>query len=330
MSDQPTPEQNQQQSKNFTALKRHIQGSIIGQNRLIERLLVGTLTNGHILLEGLPGLAKTTAVHSLASGMHLDFCRIQFTPDLIPGDITGSDIFLAQQGEFKFLEGPVFNNIILADEINRAPPKVQSALLEAMQERQVTVAGETRKLSSIFQVIATQNPLDQEGTYPLPEAQLDRFIMKVHLDYPDSDDELEILQHETKRLRNKTNPTSQAILKPEDIHCARRIVNHIYMNERLEKYIITLVHSSRNPSTLWPEAKSWINHGASPRATLALAHCARAMAFIRQRDFVEPADIIDIAYDVLNHRIGLSFSARAEGITPRHFIDELLARIPIP
>ncbi len=318
------------QIQKFSALRRHIQQTIVGQGRLVERLLVGILADGHILLEGLPGLAKTTAVHTLADGMSLRFKRIQFTPDLIPGDITGNDIFLAQEGRFKFIEGPIFNEIILADEINRAPPKVQSALLEAMQERQVTAAGTTRALPRVFQVIATQNPLDQEGTYPLPEAQLDRFIMKIELSYPEPQDELEILRRETQKLRDKKPCSTEAVLSGDDILAARDGVNQIYVADLLEHYIVTLVNATRQPQTYWPEAADWISHGASPRATLALARCARALAFLRQRDFIEPADVIDTAQEVLNHRIGMSFAARAEGIGSRQFIEGLIERIPIP
>jgi len=314
----------------FAALRRHIQQRIIGQGRLIERLIIGIIADGHLLIEGLPGLAKTTAVHTLASGMNLSFQRIQFTPDLIPGDITGGDIFLAQQGEFKFIEGPIFNQIILADEINRAPPKVQSALLEAMQERQVTSSGVSRPLSDVFIVVATQNPLDHEGTYALPEAQLDRFIMKIQLDYPEMEDELSILRHETQRLRAPDDKASETILNHKDIIEARKSVNHVFISELLERYIVALVGATRQPEKYWPAAQAWISHGASPRATLALARCARALAFIRQRDFVEPADIRDIAFDVLNHRIGLSFNARAENVKINDFIAGLLERIPVP
>ncbi len=300
------------------------------QNQLVERLLIGLLADGHLLLEGLPGLAKTTAVHTLADGMALSFRRIQFTPDLIPGDITGTDIFLSQQGEFKFIEGPIFNEIILADEINRAPPKVQSALLEAMQERQVTIAGITRKLPAVFQVIATQNPLEQEGTYPLPEAQLDRFLMKVELGYPQQDDELEILKRETNKLQTGERASGLAVLTPDEIAAARNEVNQIYMDEMLQRYIVTLVNATRNPGAWIAEAKDWLAYGASPRATLALARCARALAYLRQRDFVEPADIIDLTYEVLNHRIGLSFAARAEGINSRQIIQQLVDTVPVP
>lgn len=318
------------QNQKLAALRRHIQHTIIGQNRLIERLLIGLLADGHLLLEGLPGLAKTTAVRTLADGMALSFRRVQFTPDLIPGDITGTDIFLSQEGAFKFIEGPIFNEVILADEINRAPPKVQSAMLEAMQERQVTVAGVTRKLPDVFQVIATQNPLEHEGTYPLPEAQLDRFLMKIELGYPAQDDELEILKRESARLHGNENTSGLAVLTPTEIIKARDEVNHIYMDEMLQRYIVTLVNATRNPVTWIDDAKEWLTYGASPRATLALARCAKALAYLRQRDFVEPADIIDLAYDVFNHRIGLSFAARAEGITARQIIQQLVDTVPVP
>lgn len=330
MSKPTTTAINSNHSQQLATLRRHIQHTIVGQSQLIERLLIGLLADGHLLLEGLPGLAKTTAVHTLADGMALSFRRIQFTPDLIPGDITGADIFLSQEGEFKFIEGPIFNEIVLADEINRAPPKVQSALLEAMQERQVSTAGVTRPLPEIFQVIATQNPLEHEGTYPLPEAQLDRFIMKIELGYPQPDDELEILKRETKKLQNGDQQSHQAVLTPAEIMAARHEVNHIFIDEMLQRYIVTLVNASRNPGAWIPEAKEWLAYGASPRATLALARCAKAQAYLRQRDFVEPADIIDLAYDVLNHRIGLSFAARAEGITARQIIQQLVDVVPVP
>ena len=317
-------------SRQIATLRHHIQQTIVGQNRLIERLLVALLADGHILLEGLPGLAKTTAVHTLAEGMALSFQRIQFTPDLIPGDITGSDIFLAREGELKFIEGPIFHEIILADEINRAPPKVQSALLEAMQERQVTTTGTTRKLPQIFQVIATQNPLEQEGTYPLPEAQLDRFLMKIALSYPSPEDELEILRRETRKQQQPHGESRPEIISGDDILTARRAVNQIHMDEMLERYIVTLVNATRTPARWWPEATEWLSYGASPRATLALARSARALAYLRQRDFVEPADIIDLADDVLNHRIGLSFAARAAGVTRKQLISGLLERVPVP
>jgi len=315
----------------LAALKTQIEALIIGQPQLIERLLIGVLADGHILLEGLPGLAKTTAVRALASGMNMRFQRIQFTPDLIPGDITGSDIFIPQDGHFQFVEGPIFNEIILADEINRAPPKVQSALLEAMQERQVTVGGITRKLSPIFMVIATQNPIEHEGTYPLPEAQLDRFLMKTHIDYPSADAELAILRQEQQRLSGKTIKSQiAAVITPDQVMQARAAVNDIYIDEMLERYIVTLVGATRDPHPWDPELAGWIGRGASPRATLALAHAARARAYLAGRDFVEPGDIVGLAYDILNHRMALTFSARAANVSIAHIIERIIEKVPIP
>jgi len=280
-----------------------------------------------MLLEGLPGLAKTTAVHQLASGMAMPFQRIQFTPDLIPGDITGSDIFVPQDGHFQFIAGPIFNEIILADEINRAPPKVQSALLEAMQERQVTVGGVTRALPDIFMVIATQNSIDQEGTYPLPEAQLDRFIMKTHIDYPSAAEELEILR---RANQSTTTKNDTAVLSATQITAARTEVNKIYIDEMLERYIVTLVGATRDPSPWDPALAPLLARGASPRATLALAQTSRARAYLNGRDFVEPGDIIALAHDVLNHRIALSFTARAEAVDSRQLIERITDVVPIP
>lgn len=312
---------------NFDLLKAHIATAIVGQSQLIERLLTGVLADGHLLLEGLPGLAKTTAVHQLASGMAMQFQRIQFTPDLIPGDITGSDIFVPQDGHFQFIPGPIFSEIVLADEINRAPPKVQSALLEAMQERQVTVGGTTRPLPEIFMVIATQNSIDQEGTYPLPEAQLDRFIMKTQIDYPSSDEELEIL-----RRAQPQHPAAEdrAVLSAPQITAARTMVNKVYIDEMLERYIVTLVGATRDPAPWDAELAPLLTRGASPRATLALAQTSRARAYLMGRDFVEPADIIELAHDVLNHRIALSFTARAEGVNCRQLIERITDMVPIP
>jgi MoxR-like ATPase len=314
----------------LAALKDHLQRTIVGQQRLVDRLLIAVLVEGHLLVEGVPGLAKTTAVRTLAEGMALRFQRIQFTPDMIPGDITGTDIFVPADGRFRFIAGPIFHEIILADEINRAPPKVQSALLEAMQEHQVTVAGTTRKLSDIFLVMATQNPIEQDGTYPLPEAQLDRFIMKVELDYPNADEELEILKRDTARLRGDSAVPTQAALKANDILAARHAVNHIYIDPMLERYIVTLAGATRDPKRWDDELAAWLARGASPRATLAIARCARARAYLADRDFVEPADILDVAADVLNHRIGMSFTARAEGVRPTQAIARILERVPIP
>lgn len=314
----------------FLELKQHLQRTIVGQHRLLERLLISVLTEGHLLVEGLPGLAKTTAVRTLAAGMALRFQRIQFTPDMIPGDITGTDILVPAEGRFRFVEGPIFHEIILADEINRAPPKVQSALLEAMQEHQVTVGGATRPLPAVFMVMATQNPIEQDGTYPLPEAQLDRFIMKVTIDYPSADDELEVLRRETLRLRGAADEAPPPAIGESEVRAARAAVNHIYLDQMLERYAVALVHATREPTRWDDELAGWVARGASPRATLALARCARARAYLAGRDFVEPGDIMDVAPDVLNHRIGLSFTARAEAVTPAAVIARILERVPAP
>ena len=320
----------------LTALKTHIENTIVGQAVLVERLLISVLADGHLLVEGVPGLAKTTAVHTLAAGIAARFQRIQFTPDLIPGDITGTDIFIPNEGRFRFVEGPIFNDIILADEINRAPPKVQTALLEAMQERQVTVGGVTRKLSPVFLVMATQNPIEQEGTYPLPEAQLDRFLMKVELDYPTPAEELEILRRDSARLQGVRIHPASAVPMPasqlasQQIMDARAAVNRVYMDQMLERYIVTLVGATRDATRWDDEVARWLTRGASPRATLALAHAARARAYLHERDFVEPGDIMDLAYHVLNHRIALSFAARADGVTRQQVIARLVEKVPTP
>ncbi|HHM05503.1 MAG TPA: MoxR family ATPase [Gammaproteobacteria bacterium] len=312
------------------SLRQQIQTVIVGQETLIDRLLVSLLSAGHLLVEGLPGLAKTTAVHTLADGLALAFQRIQFTPDMIPGDITGTDIFVPGEGRFRFVEGPLFHDIILADEINRAPPKVQSALLEAMQEGQVTVGGTTRPLTPVFMVMATQNPIEQEGTYPLPEAQLDRFMMKVNLDFPSAADELEVLRRETARLQGKAPVKPEAVLHADDLLAARRAVNKIYMDPMVERYIVTLVGATRDPKAWDEQAATWFDRGASPRATLALARGARAHALLAGRDFVEPGDVLELAPDVLQHRVGLSFSARAEGLGAVAAVQRLLDCVPVP
>src|SRR3569623_1100360 len=314
----------------FLELKQHLQRTIVGQHRLLERLLISVLTEGHQLVEGLPGLAKTTAVRTLAAGMALRFQRIQFTPDMIPGDITGTDILVPAEGQFRFIEGPIFYEIILADEINRAPPKVQSALLEAMQEHQVTVGGTTRPLPAEFMVMATQNPIEQDGTYPLPEAQLDRFFMIVTSDYPSADDELEVLRRETLRLRGAADEAPPPAIGESEVRAARAAVNHIYLDQMLERYAVALVHATREPTRWDDELASWLARGASPRATLALARCARARAYLAGRDFVEPDDIMNVAPDVLNHRIGLSFAARAETVPPATVIARIHERVPAP
>lgn len=317
---------NSQADAALRRLQAYLQRTIIGQNILIERLLISLLTGGHLLIEGLPGLAKTTAVRNLARGLSMDFRRIQFTPDMIPGDITGTEIFQPQQGRFHFVAGPLFNEIILADEINRAPPKVQSALLEAMQEGQITISGTSRALPEVFIVIATQNPIEHEGTYPLPEAQLDRFMMKTRLDYPGPEEELRIL----KIADNAAAVATQGIMDASEVLATREQIRRIYLDEMLERYIVTLVGATRNPQPWDENLAPYLEWGASPRATLALARAARARALLNGRDFVTPDDIMVLAYDILNHRIGMSFAAAADNVTVAQVIERILEKIPIP
>lgn len=310
-------------------LRRHLETIIVGQEKLLERLIIGLLTNGHILVEGLPGLAKTTAVKALAAGVHASFKRIQFTPDLLPGDLTGTDIYNPQEGSFCFVEGPLFHEIILADEINRAPAKVQSALLEAMQEHQITVGGETRALPPLFMVMATQNPIEQSGTYPLPEAQLDRFLLHVELAYPSPEEELEILQRDRKRLQT-TLAQPPAAIDIAAVLAAREEVNGVYLDEMLQRYIVTLVNATRDIGEWLPDLAGSIAVGASPRASLAIAHAASAQAYLQGRDFVSPDDILEVAPDCLRHRIILSVSARMEKVSRNTLIQKLLEVVPVP
>ncbi len=317
--------------KTFLQLRDHLQSQIIGQQQLIERLLIGVLTGGHILLEGLPGLAKTTAVHALASGVHASFQHIQFTPDLMPGDLTGSDIYDPKNGEFRFIEGPLFHEIVLADEINRAPPKVQSALLEAMQEHKITVGGVTRDLPDLFLVMATQNPLEQSGTYPLPEAQLDRFLLHVVIDYPTAEEELLILQQDQKRhFGDDKNVNTLSPLKPETVLKARREVAEIHVEESLEKYIVSLVGMTRQLGTIDKNWADYLRAGASPRASIALLRASSALAYIQGRDYVVPEDIVNVAADALRHRIVLNHSAKAAGVDANTIIERVLSDIAIP
>ena len=314
----------------FLTLRKHLEQVIVGQNALLDRLMIGILTGGHILLEGPPGLAKTTAVNALASGIHAGFQRIQFTPDLMPGDLTGTDIFDPKDSSFRFIEGPIFHEIVLADEINRAPPKVQSALLEAMQEKQVTVGGVTRKLPDLFIVMATQNPLEQSGTYPLPEAQLDRFLLHVVLTYPSAEDELLILQRDRNLHYGEDKSPISSPLMPETVLTARREVAEVHVAEMLEKYIITLVGATRELQN-WKDG--WDNYlvaGASPRASIALLRASSALAYIRGRDHVIPEDILDVAPDVLRHRIIPGYAAHADEVTPDDIIQHLLEVVPVP
>ena len=313
-------------------LKQAVSAKIVGQQGLIERLLIAILADGHLLVEGAPGLAKTRAIKVLGESIEGDFHRVQFTPDLLPADLTGTEIYRPQDGSFKFQRGPLFHNLILADEINRAPAKVQSALLEAMAERQITVGSETYPLPEIFLVMATQNPLEQEGTYPLPEAQLDRFLMHVRVDYPDRDDEKAILAltREEARSQQRALPGATTAISQQSLLEARDAVLDIHLDDSLEDYIIEIALATRSASRYGDELGSWIQHGASPRATMAIDRCARAYAWLNNRDYVVPEDIQLIAPDVLRHRIILSFEAEAEGKTADSCIDEVLARVAVP
>jgi len=314
----------------FKQLRSHLESIIVGQSALLDRLMVALLTGGHILLEGPPGLAKTTAVNALASGVHANSQRIQFTPDLLPGDLTGTEIYDAKQGEFRFVKGPVFHEIVLADEINRAPPKVQSALLEAMQEHQVTVNGVTRQLPELFIVMATQNPLEQSGTYPLPEAQLDRFLLHIELQYPNEEDELEILRRDRKKHTGEDGIDLESPIHPDTVLQARKEVSKIHVDEAIEKYIVQLVGSTRDLGSYLPDWASYIEVGASPRASLALLRAASAMAYLNGRDFVTPEDVIEMLPDVLRHRIIISFAAQAEGFDKNRIIEGIIQKVPMP
>ena len=301
--------------------------AIVGQKTMIERLIVGLLSNGHILLEGVPGLAKTLAIKSLASSMKAKFQRIQFTPDLLPADLVGTLIYNQKDGNFAIKKGPIFANFILADEINRAPAKVQSALLEAMQERQVTIGETTFKLDDPFLVLATQNPIEQEGTYPLPEAQVDRFMLKVKITYPSRDEEQKIMKLNTGFDNNIIN----AVVSKDDILKARNLVQEIYMDEKIEKYILDIVFATRSPKDFGlDELTELISYGGSPRATINLALGARAMAFIRRRGYVIPEDVRSICSDVLRHRIAVTYEAEAEDITSEVIISKILNKIEVP
>ncbi len=300
---------------------------IIGQKEMIERLIVGLLGNGHILLEGVPGLAKTLAITTLSSAMKAKFQRIQFTPDLLPADLIGTQIYNQKDGNFLIKKGPIFANFILADEINRAPAKVQSALLEAMQERQITIGKETFKLEEPFLVLATQNPIEQEGTYPLPEAQIDRFMLKVKITYPERDEELAIMRQNI----NDTAKQVQPVISSNDILRGRELIKQIYIDEKIEKYILDIVFASRNPAEFGlNNLADMINYGGSPRATIYLALGAKAMAFIKRRGYVIPEDVRAICHDVLRHRLAVTYEAEAEDITPEYIINEILNKVEVP
>lgn len=312
-------------------LKTFISSQIIGQEILINRLLIALLADGHLLVEGAPGLAKTRAIKVLGDGLEGDFHRVQFTPDLLPADLTGTEIYRPQDGTFKFQQGPLFHNLVLADEINRAPAKVQSALLEAMAERQITVGSQTYHLPRLFLVMATQNPIEQEGTYPLPEAQLDRFQMHVRITYPDAREEEEILKLVRGESRQSFRPdTVPKPVSQQSVFAARDEVLDIYMAENLQQYLLQIVLASRNPLPYGDDLAQWIQYGASPRATIMLDRCARAHAWLEGRDYVAPEDIQNIAYDVLRHRLILNYEAEAEGVTTDRVIAELITRIAVP
>jgi MoxR-like ATPase len=314
--------------EHFSSLKEHLSEQIIGQHALVENLLIALLANGHLIVEGPPGLAKTRAVNSLAQGLEADFHRVQFTPDLLPADLTGTDIYRPEDGTFVFQPGPLFRNLVLADEINRAPAKVQSALLEAMAEGQITVGRNTYPLPELFLVMATQNPIEQEGTYPLPEAQLDRFLMHVEIDYPDAASELEILKlnrgEAIKHEQKKVQEITQA-----NIFAAREEVMKIHMAPAIEKYIVDLIMATRQPEKYDDNLKKWLAFGASPRATIALDRCARARAWLQGRDFVGPEDVQAVFHNVLRHRILLTYQAEAEGISSNQLLDHLLSLVAI-
>ncbi len=312
----------------FKQLRLWLEGRIIGQQKLVERLLIGLLADGHLLVEGAPGLAKTKAIKCLSEGIQGDFHRIQFTPDLLPGDVTGTDIYRPEDGSFKFQHGPIFHNLVLADEINRAPAKVQSALLEAMAERQVSVGRESYDLPEMFLVMATQNPIEQEGTYPLPEAQLDRFLMHVTVGYPDLGAEREILALARREAGNEPE-ISPDILSLEMIMAARQDVLSIHMAPSVDEYIVQLVMATRTPQDYSKNLASWIEYGCSPRATIALDRCSRARAWLQGRDFVSPDDVQDVIHDIMRHRLILSFEAEANGISTDQVIDSLLQFVPV-
>jgi len=315
----------------FSRLRDDLRQYIVGQPRLIDCLLIALLADGHLLVEGAPGLAKTTAVKALASRIDADFHRVQFTPDLLPADLTGTDVFRPQSGSFEFERGPLFHNIVLADEINRAPAKVQSALLEAMAERQITVGRNTWHLPDLFMVMATQNPIEQEGTFALPEAQLDRFVMHVTIGYPDAAAELAILRLAREQAAGSTLPPAAAVrVTQQDVFAAREAVLRVHVAPALEHYLVQLVLATRDAGQYGPELKRWIAWGASPRATIALDRCARAHAWLNGRDFALPDDVHAVVHEVLRHRVLLSYEAEAEGIRSDKVIHRLLDLVPLP
>lgn len=313
----------------ITSLRSELNTVIVGQEKLLDRMIVALLAGGHVLLEGPPGVAKTTAVHALASSVHATFQRVQFTPDLMPGDLTGSEIYDGKGG-FHFSPGPLFHEMVLADEINRAPPKVQSALLEAMAEHQITVGGTTRSLPELFIVLATQNPLEQGGTYPLPEAQLDRFLFHLIIDYPNVDEEVEIVRRARRATDGHVEEGVRALLEPNQILAMRKRLSDVYIEPRVERYAVELVAATRDVGKYFPEWQDLVLAGASPRGSISLLHASTAVAALSGRDYVLPEDVSELAPDVLRHRILLDFAAQAEGITAEQVIRGLLERLPSP
>ena len=313
--------------QNIDSLKTWLNSRIVGQQQLIERIIIALLADGHLLVEGAPGLAKTKAIKTVSEGLDANFHRVQFTPDLLPSDITGSDIYRPEQGIFEFQAGPLFHNLVLADEINRAPAKVQSALLEAMAERQISVGKNSYPLPDLFLVMATQNPIEQEGTYPLPEAQMDRFLMHVSVDYPSPDSEKSILQLSRQEAQGEQTFNFNTISQ-QDLFAARKEVLAVHMNEAVEEYLVQIILATRSTEAYGGDLAAWLDYGASPRATIALDRCSRAIAWLDNRDYVTPDDVRAVAHDVLRHRLTLSFEAEAAGIDANKVIDTLLFTVP--
>lgn len=313
--------------QNIDSLKTWLNSRIVGQQQLIERIIIALLADGHLLVEGAPGLAKTKAIKTVSEGLDANFHRVQFTPDLLPSDITGSDIYRPEQGIFEFQAGPLFHNLVLADEINRAPAKVQSALLEAMAERQISVGKNSYPLPDLFLVMATQNPIEQEGTYPLPEAQMDRFLMHVSVDYPSPDSEKSILQLSRQEAQGEQTFDFNTISQ-QDLFAARKEVLAVHMNEAVEEYLVQIILATRSTEAYGGDLAAWLDYGASPRATIALDRCSRAIAWLDNRDYVTPDDVRAVAHDVLRHRLTLSFEAEAAGIDANKVIDTLLSTVP--
>ena len=313
--------------ENIKQLQTWLDTKIIGQEHLVERLIIALLSDGHVLVEGAPGLAKTKAIKTLSECLEADFHRIQFTPDLLPADVTGSDIYKPKDGNFEFQRGPIFHNLVLADEINRAPAKVQSALLEAMAERQISVGKNTYKLPDLFLVMATQNPIEQEGTYTLPEAQMDRFLLHVKVDYPAAGSERKILDL-SREEQNFNFKSFEKPLTQLELDKARKSVRAVHMSEQVEEYLVQIVLATRNSDKYGGDLNNWLEYGASPRATIALDVCSKALAWLNNKDFVSPDDIRSVAHDILRHRIILSFEAEANGVSSDQVIDELLRVVP--